>query len=150
LWGRTQDHLGLPCFSRSLLDLDCKYPTSWAISLMEKSLQSGEPVMSKNSYIMGKSEKVKQRISRMHIYIYKANWWVYKPKIAQFLPFRLTPAPPGGQLKKRTAPFKRPSKEELFLKISEFQLKSSRFANWHYWINRAGGQRHRCHNAIHS
>jgi hypothetical protein len=27
--------------------------------------------------------------------------WVSKPKTAQFLPFRLPPAPPGGQLKNK-------------------------------------------------
>ena len=31
----------------SLLDLDCKHPTTWGISLMEKRLQSGEPVIKK-------------------------------------------------------------------------------------------------------
>ena len=41
LWGRTQNPLVLPCFSWSLLGLDCKHPISWGISLMEKSLQSG-------------------------------------------------------------------------------------------------------------
>ena len=35
------------CIKYMALELDCKYPTSWGISLMEKSLQSGEPVMPK-------------------------------------------------------------------------------------------------------
>ena len=57
LWGRTQDLPGLPCFSGSLLDLDCKYPTSWGISLMEKSLQSGEPVISKKATSWGSQKE---------------------------------------------------------------------------------------------